>query len=149
MTEIVASLLRVEKFPLTSVDASLHISVLLKLKQGTDWFARLRTKMLTQLPVSLQPHPCTQLASLPLRWMQLPSSRATGMQRERAWFCRALFKVGAGCARRQAPAFASSILGRPCGSCPALNPSTGTACKVNCSTAQCFTSAIYILPVTE
>lgn len=34
------------------------------------------------------------------------------------------------------------------GSCPALNLSTGIACRVNYSTVPCLTSVIYILPVT-
>lgn len=87
-------------------------------------------------------------ASLHLGWTQLPSADPAVCRRRARGFAEPRVEMVAGCAHGQAPVFASSTLGQPYGSCPALNPSTGTACKVNCSTTQCFTSAIYILPVT-
>lgn len=108
--------------------ADLNAEVLLELKQGPGLSP---SNQDTQLPVLLQPGPYTQLASLHLGWIQLPSAEPLG--------CR---EIGA------VPSFSSSTLGLPCGSCPALSPGTGTWCNVNCCPTQFFTSAIYIRPVT-
>lgn len=120
----------------------------LKVKARSRLVCPLQAETRAQLPVLLQPGPRTQLASLHLGWTHLPSAEPLGSRGRADDFAEPRFKVGAGCACGQAPVFVSSILGRPYGSCPALNPSTSTACKVNCSTTQCFTSAIYISPVT-
>lgn len=135
------------KTPIDFSGAGLHISVLLKLKQGADWFACFKPRHShSSLFCYSQVHVPSWLRFLPLGRTHLPSAPGCGGRvRGLAEF---QFKVCVGCACGQAPVFISKTQGWPYGSCTALNPSTGTAGKVNCSTTQFFTSAIYILPDT-